>query len=216
MKLFSKLLLTLVFITGSAQAVLDLSNLPAEVPTELQDKLLWGLWRYDEKAVAEALDAGANPYDIEFTRSWFNCGNNTAEIRNYKTNAYEISYLGNRADFCDMYDDKYDICSKAISNGTMDIDNMVYVAQSIRKPFGMAELLITRGISVDTEIDITYLCKGPLRIHIRDMVSYFSKDDGRDEEYDNRSYVKEFRAYMLMHFKYLELLIEKHQPEAKI
>lgn len=60
MKIFSTLFLTLTLIASSASAALDPYNLPTEVPTELQEKLAWGLINRNIPVIEQALDAGAD------------------------------------------------------------------------------------------------------------------------------------------------------------
>lgn len=44
------------------------NKLTSEIPTDIQEKLAWGISNYNPKAIEEALDAGANPFTCHKTQ----------------------------------------------------------------------------------------------------------------------------------------------------
>lgn len=187
MNIFSKLFLALALMASPAHAVLNFNNLPAEVPTDLQDKLAWGLFKLDKQVIEEALDAGANPSPIYV-------------IENEAHYAYEVAIghlfmLHNEIEKSDTY---------------KNINDVAHIAQKFRKIFEMWELLITRGISVDIHVNMYYLHTGSVREFIVRRAHF--DEDGPIE---NDLWKREYFEHMRMMCKHLQLLVDKYQPEVK-
>jgi hypothetical protein len=211
MKLFSTLFLTLTLLASSANAVLNRYNLPTEMPTDLQDKLAWGLMKLDKQVVTEALDAGANAYQIEISETWTSSVDDESTAFLSVGNAYELALSGEGEGF-----QFQQIIGEAEATKIIPLNDMAVLAQQLRRLLEIYELLIEKGVSVDIKVYIPYLNNGSLRDFIKDIIIYFSTDDvDHAPEYKTQLYVKEYRAYWLNMIKHLQLVIDKHQPEVK-
>lgn len=137
MKIINKVLVflgTLGLTTGLAYA-----HFPAKPPTNIQEKLLWGLCSFDKKVIVEALQAGANPFTCHKTEICRTCILNTmpAESVTQIVAAQEISpYLG--------------IFTAGITAAV--IGNEVMIQQL----FEIAEVLLKHGVSVDRKHTFLY------------------------------------------------------------
>jgi hypothetical protein len=190
MKLFSTFLLTLTLIASSANAVLDPNNLPTEVPTDLQEKLVWGLIKLDKRVVTEALDAGANTYKI---------GPETEEYSAYGPLLFPLYKT---------FDVKVGALIEECKNNQMvSKDDLVEAARTIRKAYEMYELLIVKGVSVD--VKGAGIFGGTMRQFLTHVL------EGNDINSYEPEYMQEFTAYMLILARNLQALIDKYQPEVK-
>ena len=199
MNLHKFIALALFILAGSVNAVLDVKNLPEAAPAELQDKLAWGLCKSDKRVVAEALDQGANPYEIEIADKDFNTV--------FFVNAYEI------ASGWIMADQKYDEIYHKIwfDEAMVTADEIAYIAYTWRTIFEMCELLVIKGVSVDTA---TYQFPYSQKESVRTLVQRIVDAQTNDRD-DREFYAQEFIEHFKARGERLQQLIDKYQPVQK-
>lgn len=146
MKTFSKLFLAITLIAGSANAILDVGNIPAAMPIDPQEKLAWGICKLDEKVVAEAYNAGANLREITFKQN----GRPIVE-NSYK--ALIASLIMNLND-----EELVGRCDGQITDAMAE-----KFFQTTHKTKTLWKFFASKGVSEDVECDIYYIHKGSAR-----------------------------------------------------
>jgi len=215
MNILSKLLLTLTLIAGSAEAVFDLNNPPAEIPTELQDRLAWGLFNLDADVVAEALGAGASS-KVEFSQTSEN-GETYTRFRNAYGFLLGFNNLA-RSLFqiqCPHSPSEAEEYEQQIE-GTEKlqlINQMTKSIEQLHKLHTVLAVLITKGVSVDRKFN-DFLGVSSMREFVNRRIENYPYESGR-ESHLIANLVLIWGNCELPMWQHLQLLIEKHQPEIK-
>lgn len=214
MNTFSTLFLSITLIASSANAALDTYNLPNEVPTELQDKLAWGLFNLDADVAAEALDAGASP-KVEFSQT-----SEDGETYTRCRNAY--GFLHSLDGFLRIFDipeedglspDEYDALRRERIERAdkLQLSNEVaFRVQQLLKLHAITAILITKGVSVDKKFN-NFLGTSTMRNIVNSRAQHPPSHE--DESPLITNLVSVFYSLEFLMWQHLQLLIEKYQPE---
>lgn len=174
----------------------ELPHLAAqEAPITPKEKLEWGLYHLNKQAIEEALDAGANLEKFNGTAAYgfplanMNPGSEFDILSERIKNAIEVSESQNTPPMVNIHD-------------------ITKLAQIIRKYYEICEIMIIKGVSVDTNIGWPF---GTMR----DVVANALTQDAQDAPMCEPEYKRELYAYFIIMFKNLQTLIDKYQPEAK-
>lgn len=217
MKTLSKLFLTAIFLVANqTHASFNVNNPPQEIPTDLQDKLAWGLWNLDKSVTMEALSEGANPQYLNFFYE------TETQISAYTRNAYDFLYdlstIERTFKPCPHHLSKSDIEQLSAPKA---VNGIAYLIQQGRKLFEIFELLIIAGLSVDEKIDISLFgnpnyqsMRQIIDEHSHEMPYHSDVEYGEHDIENDGSSIGYQVQYML--WKNLQLLVNKHQPLVKI